>query len=117
MKLFLSMTVGLVLLILLIGQFGLRLIYSYDIRDGAIRVVLFSVFPVVRFPILNVVSVTRASRKGLWLNPWYALRLGNRIFGDAVLIRRRQGLIKLIVITPDDPDRFIDGFNSLKRHD
>jgi hypothetical protein len=104
-------------LLFLIGQFVLRFIYSYDIKNGAIRVLLFAAIPVIRIPISEVVQVTRASTTRLWLNPWYAVRLGNRIIGQAVLVQRKQGLVKSIVITPDDPDRFIDQCNKEKCED
>ncbi len=111
-----SVIAAAILLLLFIGQFALRFIYSYDVEGGTIRIILFSAIPVARIPISDVVQVTRASPRGLWLNPWYALRLGNRIFGHAVLIKRRDGWIKSIVITPDDPDQFIDEFNRARRN-
>jgi hypothetical protein len=76
--------------------------------------VLFSAIPVFRIPIAEVVQVTRPSPRGLWLNPWYAFRFGNRIWGETVLIKRKRGLIKSIVITPDDPERFIEQYNGTK---
>jgi hypothetical protein len=110
------LSIGAVLLTFVILQFALRFIYSYDIKNGAIRIVLFSVIPVARIPISGVVQVACASPRSLWLNPWYALRLGNRLFGAAILIKRRRGLIRSIVITPDDPDRFIEQCNSAPRN-
>ena len=45
-----------------------------------------------------------------WRNPksvgW--LRLGNRLFGDAVLIRRRRALFPIVVILPQKPDEFVE---------
>jgi hypothetical protein len=112
MTLFAS-AVAAVFLLYIVGQFGLRVIYSYDIRDGAIWFVLFSMFPIARIPMSDVVEVSRATNRTLWLNPWRTLRLGNRIFGASVVIRRQRGLIRSIVITPSDPDRFIDQCNAM----
>jgi hypothetical protein len=88
---------------------------SYEIKAGEIRILVFSSMPIVRIPISNVAQVTHPSPRQLWLNPLYALRLGNRLFGGAVLIRKRRGLIKSIIITPDDPAQFIDQCNSAKQ--
>jgi hypothetical protein len=99
----------------LVGQFVLRFIYSYDIKGGAIRILLFSAIPIIRIPISQVVEVTRPPTGEFWLNPFHALRFGNRLIGNAVLIRKKRGLIKSIIITPDNPDRFIDQCNSEKR--
>ena len=104
-----------VALFLVIGQFALRYVYSYEVEGREIRILLFSVIPVIRIPISNVAEVILPSPRHYWLNPWYALRLGNRIFGGAVLIRRRRGLIKSIIITPNDPARFIEQCNSAKQ--
>jgi hypothetical protein len=106
---------GALALAILVVQFGLRHIYSYDIKNGAIRVVLFYAIPVFRIPLSEVVQVTRSPPRGLWLNPWYALRLGNRIFGGVILVQKQRGSFKSIVITPDDPDLFIDQYNQAKR--
>jgi hypothetical protein len=98
----------------LFAQFVLRFVYSYDIKGGAIRILLFSVIPIIRIPISQVVQVTRPPTDQLWLNPFYAFRFGNRLIGNAVLVKKKRGLIKSIIITPDDPDRFIDQCNREK---
>jgi hypothetical protein len=78
-------------------------------------VVLFSMLPLLRFPIQNVVTVRRFSQRQLWLNPFFpALRCGNRLFGEAVLIRSTRGLVRAIVITPSDPTKFIEQYDQLK---
>jgi hypothetical protein len=111
----LIMVVCFLALSVLVGQFVLRFIYSYDIKGGAIRVLLFSAIPIIRIPISQVVEVTLLPRGEFRLNPFYALRFGNRLIGNAVLVRKKQGLIRSIIITPDYPDRFIDQCNSEKR--
>jgi hypothetical protein len=102
-------------LFLVIGQFVLRYLYSYEVRASEIRILLFSLIPIVRIPMSNVAEVTSPAPRPYWLSPWYALRLGNRIFGEAVLIRKRRGLIKSIIIAPDDPARFIEQCKGAKQ--
>jgi hypothetical protein len=93
---------GGLVLVFLLGQFLLRFIYSYDIKGGAIRILLFYAIPMIRIPISQVVKVTRPSTVELWLNPFCAVGFGNRLIGNAVLVQKKRGLIKSIIITPND---------------
>jgi hypothetical protein len=93
-------------LVLVAVVFGLRLLYGYRVRDQAIEVVLFHVLPVYRLPLEDIEQIRKASWSELGVGG-RTLRLGNRFARQSVLIQRRSGWIRRIVITPDDPDRFI----------
>jgi hypothetical protein len=104
---------------LLLWQFGLRLLYSYRVNSRGIEIMLFSLIPVARFTLRRVLSARCLSREGrfaLWnpffLNPFTTLRLGNRLFGPVVLVERAPGLIRTILLTPDDPDSFVRELNA-----
>jgi len=40
---------------------------------------------------------------------WFAWRLGNRLRRVGVLVRRRRGLFRSLLLTPQDPDAFVAG--------
>jgi hypothetical protein len=95
---------------------GLRLLYGYRVRNHAVEVVLFHVLPVYRVPVDNIELIRKVLFKealfGFWslrelVSAFSTLRLGNRIFGPWVLIQKRNGWIRRILITPNDADAFI----------
>jgi len=86
--------------------FGLRVIYGYRVRNRAIEITLFHVLPVYRLPIDNIEQIQKASWYELGIGGC-TLRLGNRITGQGVLIKKRKGWFRRVVISPNDPDKFI----------
>src|SRR6188768_3299449 len=96
--------------------YSLRFLYDYRIANGAIEVLLFRTLSVYRIPISNIEQIGIPNRRDLWISPLvrpFVLRLGNRFRRNPVLIQRRTGLIRNVVITPDEPDRFIDQVRAL----
>ena len=93
---------------LMFQAFG-RYLYSYTISKDSIRVVLFGKIPLFRIPFSNIAEIRKISFKEALIDIEYfsTLRFGNRIWGDGVLIRRKEGFFKIIVITPDNADEFI----------
>ena len=81
-------------------------IYSYRIENGAIEIILFHVAPIYRIPILDIVAIRKASWSELGVGG-RTLRLGNRVVGQCVLLEKRGGWLRRIVITPADADNFI----------
>jgi hypothetical protein len=94
------------LFVLVVMVFGLRFLYDYRVHNHAIEVVLFHLLPVYRIPIANIESIQKASWSELGIGG-STLRLGNRVFGQGVLIRSRSGWFRRVVISPEDADRFI----------
>jgi hypothetical protein len=90
------------------GQYGLRYVYGYRIANGRVEIVLFRIVP-IRWVSLKNIKEVRAIGSNDWgaLGPWDAERWGNRIVGPMVLIERREGISKKLLITPDNPDEFI----------
>jgi hypothetical protein len=96
-------SVGTALLI----QFVLRYIYTYDIYDERVRVLLFSVVPIFWVPISEI-REAKYFYAHFFLRPFWALRFGNRLWGEGVILRKRRGLIRSIIITPEDARSFIE---------
>jgi hypothetical protein len=86
--------------------YGLRFLYGYRVENNAVEIVLLHVLPVYRVPIDEIELIKKASWSELGLGG-STLRLGNRLAGQCVLIQKRDGWFRRIVITPDDADGFI----------
>jgi hypothetical protein len=52
----------------------------------------------------------------MWAIDPTVLRLGNRFIGDGVLIRRKSGLLRKIVITSESPDEFVMSVSAQLEH-
>jgi len=93
----------------LIFQFLGRYLYDYRISKTCIKIVLLAKIPLFRIPFSNIIEIRKISfKEGLGNDDSYsALKFGNRIWGEGVLIRRKKGLFKKVLITPDKPDEFI----------
>ena len=87
--------VGLFVLLMLLAVFTMR----YRITERAVEVLMFG-FPVRRIRLDDIEGIHRGGT--LWNEHWTNFKLRN-----CVTLRRRSGLVRNFVITPDDPDRFI----------
>ena len=85
----------------------LRYIYDYEIEGDRIAVKLFSAIPVMRIRINDILEIRGCSFREL-LMPSFALRLGNRVWGKGVVIRKKRGLFRTVIMTPDNPAGFIE---------
>jgi hypothetical protein len=95
-------------------MFVLRFIYNYRFTGSAVEVVLFHAIPVYRIPVANIKWCRKASWRELGLGG-LTLRLGNRLVSRCVLIEKRTGWLRHIVITPSDPDGFTRLVNGARR--
>jgi hypothetical protein len=93
-------------LVLCAVVFGLRVLYGYRVENRAVEIVLLHVLPVYRLPIDDIELIQKVSWSDLGIGGG-TLRLGNRFAGQCVLIQKRNGWFRRIVITPDDADGFI----------
>jgi len=95
----------LILQAMLVGALGVLIgaavgTVRYRVTREALEVaVLWMV--VRRIPLLEIEEVHR--RGAFWRESWSGPR-----FWNAVTIRRRRGLFRNLIITPDDPDRFME---------
>jgi hypothetical protein len=93
-------------------QFFARYVYSYRATEDSVDVVLFGTFPVARFRYTEIEEIREIPFKQTLKPSFSSLRLGNRIAGDVVAIRKKSG-IKEILLTPDDAQGFV---RSVKQH-
>jgi len=88
-----------------------RWIYNYRIRDGQVQVVLFNKVPIRRVDICDIDDIRVASKKYLFFSSdpaeLFAERWGNRMRGNVVVIKKSKGFTRAIMITPEDPEKFV----------
>ena len=81
----------------------------YRITEEALEVMILGKVA-RRIPLRDIEEVHR--RGALLHENWSTFR-----FWNAIIIRRRRGILKNIVISPDDPDRFAERLiESVRRH-
>lgn len=89
-------------------------LYDCRVQGQSIDIVLFRKLPIYRLRLTNVASVAKVSRKELAIKGAQGgtLGLGNRPFGDYVLVTKRKGPFRRIVLTPVDADEFVEEVSS-----
>jgi hypothetical protein len=78
---------------------------KYRITGDSIEFVMFGSFRVWRCPFEDITDIRFTSFLGSFFSP--ALHLMNRPFAQIILIRRRRGIFRLVLMTPDHPREFV----------
>jgi hypothetical protein len=96
-------------LVLLGVAYGMRFVYGYRVANRAVEIVLFQALPVYRLPVddIELIQKVHWSELGIWGIGGFILRISNRVARYGVLIKKRGPSLR-IVITPDNPDEFIE---------
>jgi hypothetical protein len=68
--------------------------------------IIFWFIPIYKISYSKIEKIKKCSFKELGPTKLFLLRLGNRFWGDFVLIQKK-GFIKSVVITPDNADKFL----------
>lgn len=111
--------VALVLACMLAVQVGLRFVITYELSQHEMRVMLFRIIKlsVVQFSDIASVEVMSFARllvlsiKG---KLFWAARAGNRLYSrEVVVVRRRPGRGRALILSPDCPEDFA---RQLERH-
>jgi hypothetical protein len=105
---------GFIVFALTLFQVCFRYVYGYDITRDQVRIMLFESVPLMRIRIADILEISERSHTELW-KLTLALKFGNRLWGKCVLIRKKNGLIRSIVITPDDAHAFVERVRAITR--
>jgi len=65
--------------------------------------------------ISNIREIRECPPIELW-KPTLVLKFGNRLWGDCVVIQKKSGLFRSVIITPDNPEEFIKSVQEAKQH-
>ncbi len=88
-----------------------RYVINYRIEKNSIQFVLFGKIPLIQIQLSNIAEIRKVSFKEATfqrgIEGILVLRCGNRLWGQIILIRRKKGIFKTILITPDNADEFI----------
>jgi hypothetical protein len=84
-----------------------RYVFRYRITKDSLQFVVFGKIPYMSIKLANIAEIREVSFKEATFQKPLVWRCGNRLWGKIVLIRRKKGIIKTILITPDNPDEFI----------
>lgn len=84
-------------------------LYDCRVHEQNIEIVLFRKLPIYRLRMTNIATVAKLTRKELAIKGAQGgtLGLGNRPFGEFVLVTKRKGPFRRIVLTPADADAFV----------
>ncbi len=96
------------------GQFAGPHLGKYKIADNSIEYTMFGRLRVWEASFDDISEIQIISFSRLWVTP--SLRLMNRPFAKYVLIRKRSGIFKAVVITPDNPEEFVRLVQQRIRH-
>jgi hypothetical protein len=95
------------------AQFFWRLLLDYKITNSDVEIRVFGL--PFKIDLIDIEEVRKVSFRELlpWKNPksvsW--LRLGNKLLGEGILIRRNRGIFRTVIISPDKPNVFIEEIN------
>lgn len=87
----------------LIGRF----LINYDVKEGRIRLLLFSFVPVFIVPIDQDLEAEELPLAKTIKPKFSRVNLTNRFVGRVVEVRRKKGWIRSFTLTPDDPVSFL----------
>ena len=100
-----------ILLFLFWCEYGLKYIYNYKLREDGIIVMIFGVIPIWRIKFNSIVSAREVTFMEVMpyrsMEMFSTLRFGNNLFGKMLFIQRKKGLIRSIIITPDNIEEYI----------
>ena len=100
-----------VAIFVILAQFVWPRVVTYRITDSSVEVRLLGFIPQSSTKIEDILEIRKVSFSELlpWKNleslSWF--RLGNRLWGDGVLIKRRRGIFRKFIITPSEPEQFV----------
>jgi hypothetical protein len=86
-------------------QFVAPHVFAYRICPDQIQIVVFGL-PLANIKLCDVTDIRKVSLLDAF-NP-ATLSLHNRLFGQWLLIRKNRGLFSRVLITPANPDEFIE---------
>jgi hypothetical protein len=86
---------------------GRYILMTYRFTDKGLRIT--GIFTFLFIPYEEILEIKLLSSKEIWklIFSFNILRLGNRLWGTGVLIKRKSGFFKNLIISPKDPEMFV----------
>jgi hypothetical protein len=106
--------VGFLIVAIVVLQFAGPYLYQYRLGDQRLEVKLFGLVPILVLYFSDISEAKVLSGSQLF-NPWGGVRFANRVFAvRPVQIRRKKGLLRSVILTPDDPESLVAEINRRK---
>jgi hypothetical protein len=87
---------------------------KYTITDDSIEFKVFGNFRVWKISFDDISDIQLISFPRMLITP--SIRLTNRPFARYVLVSKRRGIFRAVLITPDNPEEFINIVQQKLRH-
>ena len=106
------------LILLFFGRVFWRLIINYRIAPGGIEILLFHSFQIKFIPFSAIQDIQLTSHGKILsmrdLKHLLSLGYANKyIWGPIVVVKQKKGLVKNVLLTPDNPTEFINSVRSM----
>jgi len=101
---------GLVVLLAVLQFFG-RYLLDYRLDDDGVTFLVCRSLPVKTIAYRDIESARAAGMGGAMFSGLTGWKWQNRLFGRVVVIARKYGMLRNVLITPDDPDQFAARIN------
>ena len=85
-------------------------LFVYRTTDKRLEVVLLGIIPLVRVPFEDIEEIRKGSPRDFLHAKEFnysPVNLRSRLFGQTVIVRRKKGILRAILITPRDVDGFV----------
>ena len=103
---------------ILFFQFFLRFVYNFKVTNIGIVFTLFYILPIWIIPFNNIIEIKKVSIKDiLKSNDWrvlFSLGFGDRIWGDILMIKKKKGIFKIVLMVIGNADDLINAVNKLQ---
>ena len=99
--------IAFVALMLCLFQWLGRYLTSYRFTDNGLRIV--SIFTLILVPYEEIIDIEIVPPQEAWklIFSFNILRLGNRLWGTGVLIKKTRGVVRTLIISPNRPEEFV----------
>ncbi len=95
-------------------QFGMRYVLQYTLSSDSVSFLLFGRVPIYQIALDDIEDLTVCDATEAY-TPFAAFNARNRIWGNLLMLTKKDGLVRNIIFSPNEPDRYLDWFErSLK---
>jgi hypothetical protein len=103
-----TLLIIIVFIMLVLGAYQVfgRYVMTYRLTDKGLRIM--GIFGFFSIPYEEIVDVKIVSPKEVWklAFSFNILRFGNRLWGTGVLIKKNSGLVRNLIISPNNSEEF-----------
>ena len=91
---------------------------SYKFTPDSLNVYSYGIIPRIRIKYADIGHVERThdiNQRGAIDRFSTLLDVTNKLFGEGIVIEKKTGIYMYVVLSPEDPDRFLDKLDQFRR--